>query len=133
MSWIHDFGYEETGGGAFNIKVEEDNHFLFDLHPHIRFGTAFKSEETNATIRPYMDAGVRFGLNDDKLTQSFTSSAISNATQKLTVDRDDMQATLGAGFQAFIGDNLEAKVEYEGRFSDEGRGHAVSLKLGWSF
>ncbi len=133
MSWIHDFGYEETGGGAFNIKVEEDNHFLFDLHPHIRFGTAFKSEEANATIRPYMDAGVRFGLNDNTLTQSFTSSAISNATQKMTIDRDDMQATLGAGFQAFIGDSLEAKVEYEGRFSDEGRGHAVSMKLGWSF
>lgn len=131
-SWIHDFGYRETGGGAFNIQVLEDDRFFFDIHPRVRVGTELRGGD-GVLFRPFLEAGLRFALNDEDLEQRFTSPFLAGNTLKMDIDREDMKATLGVGFQAFLGHRAEAKLRYDGSFGQESRSHAFSLKVGMKF
>ena len=76
---------------------------------------------------------MRFALNDEELEQRFVSGALSGAALKMAINREDTQATVGLGFQAFVGNGVEAKLRYDGSFGKDSRGHAFSMKICVSF
>ncbi|SHM67109.1 autotransporter outer membrane beta-barrel domain-containing protein [Roseibium suaedae] len=130
--WIHDYGYRERGAGSLNLQVKEANHALFDFRPAVRFGHDFKLQD-GFTFRPYLEAGARFALNDSQLTSFLPDSLAGLNPRKLALEREDVSATLGLGLD-LLGDNgFEAKLRYDGQFSDSAVGQAVSFKLGYKF
>lgn len=130
--WIHDYGYREQGAGSLNLQVEAADHALFDLRPAIRFGRDFKLQD-GFTFRPYLEAGTRFALNDSTVTSFMPDSLSGTNPQKLSLEREDVAATIGVGFD-LLGDNgFEAKIRYDGQFSENAVGQSVSLKLGFKF
>ncbi|MBD8891003.1 autotransporter outer membrane beta-barrel domain-containing protein [Roseibium litorale] len=130
--WIHDYGYRERGAGSLNLQVKEADHALFDFRPAVRFGRDFKLQD-GFTFRPYLEAGARFALNDSNLTSFLPDSLAGLNPRKLTLEREDVSATIGLGLD-LLGDNgFEAKLRYDGQFSDSAVGQAVSFKLGYKF
>ena len=94
-----DRGYQETGGGTFDLVVSSDERILVDLHPRLRIGTEYRNND-GVLIRPFFEAGMRFALNDEELEQRFVSGALSGEALKMAINREDTPATVGLGLQA---------------------------------
>lgn len=127
-----DRGYQETGGGTFDLVVSSDERILVDLHPRLRIGTEYRNND-GVLIRPFFEAGMRFALNDEELEQRFVSGALSGEALKMAINREDTPATVGLGLQAFFGNGIEAKLRYDSSFGNDNRGHALSVEIGVSF
>ena len=131
-SWMRDRGYQETGGGTFDLAVSSDERILVDLYPRLRIGTEYRNND-GILIRPFFEAGMRFALNDEELEQRFVSGALSGEALKMAINREDTPATVGLGLQAFFRNGIEAKLRYDSSFGKDSRGHALSVKIGVSF
>lgn len=130
--WVHDFGYRETGAGALNLLVEEEDHALFDLRPAVRFGTDL-ALDGNFILRPYLEVGARFALNDSTMTSSLPDSVFASDPFVLSLEREDVAGTVGVGWDMLGKNGFEAKFRYNGELGTETLSHSVSFKLGYKF
>ncbi|WP_346911946.1 hypothetical protein [uncultured Roseibium sp.] len=130
--WVHDFGYRETGAGALNLMVEEEDHALFDLRPALRLGTDL-ALDGDFVLRPYLEVGARFALNDSTMTSSLPDSVFGTDPVVLSLEREDVSGTVGVGWDMLGTNGFEAKLRYNGELGAETLSHSVSFKLGYKF
>ena len=131
MALIDDHGYQETGGGAFDLKVHRRTHFLADLRPAIRFGS--EVDIGGSVLRGYAETGARFALNDSSSRVSLANVTTTFEPASLAHGRDRTVGTLAAGASLNTGGRIEISARYEAGFGKDTLSHVGSLKVGLKF
>lgn len=131
-AWVYGFGSTETGNGGLGVTTLPGGNIYFDLQPAVRLGTDIRVAQ-DTVLRPYIEAGLRFGLNDGTVTTSTPNGTGGVDTLTFAQNREDFSATVLAGAQLVKSDAFEVKAEYSGRFGTQANSHSLALKLGFQF
>jgi uncharacterized protein with beta-barrel porin domain len=120
---------DESGAGALDLHVQNENDWLASAAPAVEIGTQWR--QGGYTWRPYVRAGVRFLSEDDfSATASFEGSPAGIAPFTVTSPLDQTLAEISAGFNVWQAKRLSVEVSYDGRFGahDSENGGAVKLR-----
>jgi uncharacterized protein with beta-barrel porin domain len=120
---------DESGAGALNLHVQNENNWLASAAPAVEFGTQW--QQGGYTWRPYVRAGVRFLSEDDfSATARFEGSPAGIGPFTVTSPLDQTLAEVSAGFNVWQDKGLSLQVSYNGRFGahDSENGGAAKLR-----
>lgn len=120
-------GYTETGAGVANLAVAGTRDWIFSVTPAIEAG--FQIGSADGTIfRPYARAGVTL-LDTDEVAVSTSFAAAPGVPFTIKGRVEDVYGDVEAGVHVLTTQGINMRLNYEGRFGEDSRQHAGSLKL----
>ena len=124
-------GYEESGAGVANLKVEDSDEFYGRGTLSVELGAEFGSPD-RVVVRPFINGGVTFLTNSD-IDVEAGFPGLGDGTVTLTTHRDNIYANVGAGVDVLAVNGLTGRLEYNGRFSADEEQHRGTAKLSLRF
>jgi hypothetical protein len=133
-SVTHFSGFQETGAGGANLIVRGHSEIYPSVQPALEIGGEL-TRPNGTLLRPYVKLGLThfFDGTVPEITASFEGAPqqIAPFTVQGETDKTFGDVTLGLDMLRAGGSVL--RVNYNGQFSDELRGHAVAVKYSVPF
>jgi hypothetical protein len=128
---VRDFGYTETGAGAFNMRANSSTNWLFDIHPVMQLGKRFHIGQVD--FRLYGEIGRRWQFNDLKSHIGLANGFDSEYSVPVIHQRDDALMTYGAGLMIDLSKRLEVRLNYKVSEGNDYHGEDFIAKLALKF
>jgi hypothetical protein len=128
---VRDFGYTETGAGAFNMRANSSTNWLFDIHPVMQLGKRFHIGQVD--FRLYGEIGRRWQFNDLKSHIGLANGFDSEYSVPVIHQRDDALMTYGAGLMIDLSKRLEVRLNYKVSEGNDYHGEDFIAKLAFKF
>lgn len=120
-------GYTETGAGAANLIVASSRDWILAVSPGIEFGMQTALADGTA-LRPYIRAGATF-LDTDEVSVETSFAAAPGVPFTVKGRVENVYGDVEAGVHVLTTSGINVRLDYEGRFADNSRQHAGSVKL----
>ncbi len=126
-------GFRETGGGAASLNVRSEEDWVLSASPALEIGGETRLE-SGAIVRPFVRAGVTFFNDTDfQLTSSFLGAPSGVPTFTVGSEFEEVFFDVSAGVDVMSIDGFNLKLNYGGRFSEDGEQHSGGIKFGAKF
>lgn len=121
-------GFRETGAGALNVIADDIDNTSFFASPAIEFGGNIQSG--NGEVRPYLRVGalIRSDTEAD-VSARFEGTPASVGDFTVSASDDEVLGTVSAGIEFFSTGNKQARLTYDGAFSDNTVHHAGGVRF----
>ena len=126
-------GYRERGAGGANLTVGGTDEWFVGITPAVEFGGEMRTA-SDTVIQPYLRGGVTF-INQDSMSVDVNFAGAPAGVQPFTVNSEleDMYGVVEAGLHILTPEGFNFKLSYDGRFAEDSREHAGTLKVGKNF
>lgn len=127
-NYLHAGGYTETNAGAANLRIADTSKWIFSVMPGLEIGSQMRA--AGGTIfRPYIRGGMTFLSSDSyQTTASFDAAPAGIAPFIVTSRLDNVYADVEAGVHVLMTNGINLRFDYEGRFSENSRQNAGTIK-----
>ncbi len=120
-------GYTETGAGAANLNVSATRDWILAVSPGVELG--FQAALADGTLlRPYIRGGVTF-LDTDEVSVQTSFAAAPGVPFTVSGRVEDVYGDVEAGLHVLTTAGINVRLNYEGRFAEDSRQHAGSVKF----
>ena len=134
MTWIHSDGFNESGAGPLNLRVDGGSETFWTARPAIELGNEFELKG-DQLLRLYGKLGVtHFFSGTSPSIQARLEGAPSNVSA-FTVrgDIDDNIGDLEVGVSLLRHNDMVLRVGYQGLFSSDYRAHGGFARFSMPF
>ncbi|WP_319520509.1 autotransporter outer membrane beta-barrel domain-containing protein [uncultured Martelella sp.] len=129
---MQQYGYDETGAGALNLKVDGNSDTVFGVTPGIEFGARLPFLE-DRPARLYGDVSVSFLSNDEWETTARLAGISSMDSFSTFTPIADTVGHVTLGLDLAKRQGTQFRIQYEGSFADAYQSHVGSLRFGYRF
>ncbi|MGE8566032.1 MAG: autotransporter outer membrane beta-barrel domain-containing protein [Achromobacter sp.] len=131
VNHIRQDGYQEQGGGLFNLKVRGNDTTSFMVSPMIEVGGR-TDLDNGATLRSYVAGGMSF-LNGGDVVTTMQLSGFNTTPFSLKSGMPRTYGNLAAGLEMVTPKGMELKTEYALRGNGQYRDQSLTLRMAYRF
>ena len=134
VSFVHFGSFNESGAGGANLQVQNHNENYPSIQPAVEIGGEFK-RDNGTLLRPYLKLGVThfFDGTTPEITASFEGTPEQVGTFTVQGETDRTYGNITVGVDMLKTNDTVLRLYYNGQFSNDVRGHAVTAKYSWQF